>query len=186
MVARMTSSRALAVRIGSFLAMSVLGGGCDLRTKQWAEDHLSDLPRMSMRVIDPWLELALSYNRGTAFSVVPDLDQARWVFGVFGVLVVIGLFVYVARGKAHWLDAVAAGTIAGGAIGNGFDRLFRAAPGGGTGVVDFIKVSFPWGGSWPTFNVADALVAVGVALLLVSQQLERRRRDPGAARAAPE
>ena len=134
MVARMTSSRALAVRIGSFLAMSVLGGGCDLRTKQWAEDHLSDLPRMSMRVIDPWLELALSYNRGTAFSVVPDLDQARWVFGVFGVLVVIGLFVYVARGKAHWLDAVAAGTIAGGAIGNGFDRLFRAAPGGGTGV----------------------------------------------------
>ena len=57
--------------------------------------------------------------------------------------------------------------IAGGALGNGIDRLVRLAPTGGTGVVDFIKINYPWGGSWPNFNVADALLVVGVALMLL-------------------
>jgi len=67
------------------------------------------------------------------------------------------------------------GMVAGGAIGNGFDRMFRELPSGGTAVVDFIRVNYPWGGSWPTFNVADALVAAGVVLLLLAGL---RRRPP--------
>ena len=76
-----------------------------------------------------------------------------------------------------WLELLAFGTIAGGALGNGIDRLVRLSPRGGTGVVDFIKINYPWGGSWPTFNVADVLVAVGVAVLL----LRSFRRTPAAA-----
>ena len=46
------------------------------------------------------------------------------------------------------------------------------------GKVDFIKINYPWGGSWPTFNVADVLVFVGVALF-VAYALWRRPEDPG-------
>lgn len=159
-------SRAWALRLGIFLSVAVLGGGCDLRSKEWAEDTLREAPRWTMSVIDPYVDLALSYNRGTAFSVVGDLGDARWVFGAVSLLVVLALLVFAVRSRERWTP-LALGLVAGGAIGNGFDRLFREAPGGGTGVVDFIRVHYPWGGAWPTFNVADALVAVGVAILLV-------------------
>ena len=89
------------------------------------------------------------------------------------VSVVIALFVTVLRKPELRFQALALGVIAGGAIGNGLDRVLRH------GVVDFIKVNYPWGGSWPTFNVADALVFVGVAMLLVYSFVDRGDRTPG-------
>jgi signal peptidase II len=146
---------------------TAIGGGVDLWTKEIAVDALKVLPGASQWVIEPWLEWSLSYNRGTAFSLVRDLGAARWFFGVMALLVVFMLFWMVLRGSGDKLEALALGMLAGGAIGNGVDRVFRELANGGTGVVDFIKVNYPWGGSWPTFNIADALLVVGVALLII-------------------
>lgn len=173
------------VKLLSFVGMSVLGGGCDLRSKAWAEDTLSELPGHTMRIIEPWLDFTLSYNRGTAFSFIGDLGSARVVIGAFSFAVVLFLMALALRKESGRFEAIAFGTIAAGALGNAFDRIFREAPGGGTGVVDFIRVSYPWGGSWPTFNVADALVAVGVALLLLHSFRSRRRPTPAAPLEAP-
>jgi signal peptidase II len=170
-------------RLGWFGAMAVAGGGCDLQTKAWAERTLADLPGQSMAVVDPWLELSLAYNKGTAFSFIPDLGDARWFFGVIALAVVVFLVVGVVRSYQDRLEVLALGVIAGGAIGNGVDRLLRLTPHGDTGVVDFIKVNYPWGGSWPTFNVADVLIAVGVAALLLAAL--RRRRDGEDTETAP-
>lgn len=159
--------------------MAVAGGGCDLQTKAWAERTLVDLPGQSLAVVDPWLELSLAYNKGTAFSFVPDLGDARWIFGVIALAVVVVLVVGVVRSYKNRLEVLALGTIAGGAIGNGVDRLLRLTPHGETGVVDFIKINYPWGGSWPTFNVADVLIAVGVAALLLAS-FRRRADEPHA------
>ena len=63
---------------------------------------------------------------------------------------------------------VALGLVCGGALGNLHDRLFRADEIGRHGVVDFIKVNYPWGGSWPTFNIADSALVVGTILLMWS------------------
>jgi signal peptidase II len=165
----------LLTRSAWFGLACVLGGGCDLQTKAWAEQTLGNA-RGSRMVFEPWLELSLSYNRGTAFSFIPDLGTARMIFGVFALAMVVVLLVVALRSEGHRIDLLAFGTIAGGALGNGIDRLVRLAPSGGTGVVDFIKINYPWGGSWPTFNVADVLVAVGVGLLL----LRSFRRSPSA------
>jgi len=151
-------------RVAWFGFATLLGGGCDLQTKAWAEQALRGGSRM---IFDPWLEFSLAYNRGTAFSLVPDLGVARWGMGAFALAMVVVLLVFAIRSDGHLLEMLALGTIAGGALGNGIDRLIRLAPQGGTGVVDFIKVNYPWGGSWPTFNVADVLVAVGVAVLFL-------------------
>lgn len=169
-------------RILYFGAAAVTGGGCDLQTKSWAESTLGDLPRQSMSVMEPWLDFTLAYNRGTAFSMIRDLGVGAWLFGVIALAVVIALTVLLIRSQADRFDAIALGAVAGGAIGNGADRLFRAAPGGGTGVVDFVQVNYPWGGHWPLFNVADALLVVGVAVLM----LRRARTKSDAAPNTPE
>ena len=126
-------------------------------------------------VVDQYVDLSLQYNEGTAFSFVRDLGLARLVFGIFSILVVIALFVVVVRHPQHRWRALGFGVVAGGALGNGLDRIFR------DGVVDFIVVHYPWGGSWPTFNIADVLVAVGVAILLIEGIATRTRPPAGAA-----
>lgn len=177
------SRRVLGSRAAWFGLACLLGGGCDLQTKAWAEQALGRGagPRM---IVDPWLELSLAYNRGTAFSFISDLGTARTIFGVFALAMVVVLLVVALRSADRRIDLLAFGTIAGGALGNGIDRLVRLAPRGGTGVVDFIKINYPWGGSWPTFNVADVLVAVGVAVLLL-RSIRRTPRPAPAESASP-
>ena len=58
--------------------------------------------------------------------------------------------------------------VAVGIAGNFFDRAFRDG-----GVVDFLNFYFPfipsrWFNPWPTFNVADTCICVGVGIYLVS------------------
>lgn len=136
----------------------------DLATKQWAWDHLRGQPWV---VWAPTLELAFAYNRGSAFGLIPRLDFPLALLGITTLL--IAWIVATARSPgAGRLRFAGAGMIVGGALGNLFDRFFRDDGFGHRGVVDFIKVNFPWGGSWPNFNVADAAIAVGAALLLWS------------------
>ena len=176
--------RAILWPLCCFLLAGLAGSGCDLQTKAWAEQALGGAAGKSMTIIEPWLELSLHYNRGTAFSLVGDLGTTRTVMGVFAMVMVVGLLLLVLFSRVRPFEAMALGLLAAGAFGNGFDRLARLAPGGGTGVVDFVKVNYPWGGSWPTFNVADALLVVGVAAFVVDQLLARRRA--GSAGPAPE
>lgn len=144
----------------------------DLWTKQWAWDTLRP-PGGAVMVWDPLLELSFAYNRGSAFGVVPQIDSPVPVLVITTLL--IGWVVMTGwRQRVGRLGLAGAGLIAGGALGNLFDRVFRVDALGQHGVVDFIRVNYPWGGSWPSFNVADAVLVVGVALLLWGL---RERRD---------
>jgi signal peptidase II len=161
-----------------FLLAGLAGAGCDLQTKAWAEESLGGVEGGSVPVVEPWLELTLRYNRGTAFSAIGDLGSTRTVLGALSLATAAGLLLAVLLGRAPRAEALALGAIAAGALGNGLDRLFREAPGGGTGVVDFVKVNFPWGGSWPAFNVADALLVIGPAAFLLLRWHRARLAAP--------
>lgn len=146
-----------------FLATGAASLALDLWTKQWAWDTLR--PARSIMVWDPTLELAFAYNRGSAFGLVRQLDYPLLLLAVTALMV--GWVVVTARAPGGGrLRFAAAGMVIGGALGNLHDRLFRDDGLGHRGVVDFIKVNFPWGGSWPSFNIADAALLVGVLLLL--------------------
>ncbi len=164
-----------ALRGAVFLLFTLLGTGCDLQTKAWAEETLAPLPDQQMEVLEPHVDFVLAYNRGTAFSALGDLGDARGIMGALSLVLAFLLFGAALRSSAteepphrQWLRVLAYASIASGAIGNGVDRLFRDAPGGSTGVVDFIRLHYPWGGSWPVFNIADVWVLMGAVLLLVS------------------
>ena len=127
----------------------------DQLTKIWAVAALSDGP---VEVIGTLLQFRLTRNPGGAFSLLTGLTPVLAVLA--GVMVV-----YIVRTTRRTSDAVMAyslGLVLGGAVGNLIDRLVRS-PGVLRGeVVDFIKVP-----NWPTFNIADCAITVGVILIAI-------------------
>ena len=127
----------------------------DQLTKWWAVEALDD-----GRVIDlVWtLRLRLVFNTGAAFSSFQGLGP---LLGVAAVAVAAALLLNRRLVSGRW-SAIATGCIAGGALGNLADRLFRSDDGFLRGaVVDFIDVQW-----WPVWNVADMGVVLGGAGLV--------------------
>ena len=144
----------------------------DQLTKWWAVATLDD------RNIDiVWtLRFNLSYNTGMAFSAGQDWGP---VIGVIAMLVVVALLLGMRRQPGRPTD-LAVGLIIGGAVGNIIDRLFRQDGWLRGGVVDFID--FQW---FPIFNVADAGITIGGALLVLASYLQAREHDSAAADGEP-
>lgn len=107
-------------------------------------------------VIGDWVRLIHVENPGSAFSL---FQGGRPFFILFSVASIL-LIVHLARSKRYRTPgrAVALGLILGGALGNLLDRVAIGA------VTDWIDVGIG-ARRWPTFNVADMGVSIGVALL---------------------
>jgi signal peptidase II len=149
------------------LVAFALALGLDLWTKHWAWTQLRPTGETVM-VWAPLLELDFVLNRGTAFSVVREVERP-WVFVPITMLVLgFSLWLSLRTPGVDRLRVVALGLVSGGALGNLHDRLVRADDFGNHGVVDFIVINYPWGGSWPTFNLADSALVVGAGLLMWS------------------
>lgn len=118
----------------------------------------------------PFINLTLAYNPGAAFSLLADQPGwQRWFFSALA-LAVSGYIVWWLRtlAAAERMQGLALGLVLGGALGNLADRLRLGM------VVDFVDLHYA-GWHWPAFNVADAGITVGVALLLLTVFLDWRR-----------
>lgn len=108
--------------------------------------------------------LTLRYNEGAAFSFLHDAGGwQRWFFAVIAGVVSVVLAVWIARihrQPGKMLETLALALILGGAIGNLYDRIVLGH------VVDFIVWHYQER-EWPAFNIADAGICVGAALLFV-------------------
>lgn len=147
--ATLNRKRIRAVLIGSGVVAA------DQLTKWWARSSLAD---GETELIDGFLRFYLVENRGSAFS----LFQGGGPVLAFAAMAAAAWLVKLAGRAETRLGLTALGLILGGAVGNLTDRIFKA--GGsflGGSVTDFIDFSF-----WPTFNLADSAITVGVALLL--------------------
>ena len=137
----------------------------DYFSKLWALETLGN--GVVMR-LTPWMDFKLAFNKGAAFSLVADgSGWQRWFF--MGIATVIGLWLCYAIifERTNALTRLAYASILGGAIGNLYDRILHGK------VVDFI--SWHIGNAyWPTFNVADVGICVGVGLLVIAWLVEWR------------
>jgi len=121
-------------------------------------------------VLLPFLALRKAYNYGAAFSFLGDASGwQRWFFIVLALVVIAILVTWLRRLPADNTGArMALVLILGGAAGNVIDRLVYGY------VIDFIDVFYgSW--HWPTFNIADSAISVGVFLLLVDSFREHRQ-----------
>jgi signal peptidase II len=154
----------------AFLLTLALALGADQATKMWARHALK--PRLEpISVINGYWEFRYAENTGAAFSLLRGDSAAPYLFAIFGLaaMVVIGLYLYRAQPTAR-LFASLLGLIAGGALGNLIDRFAFGR------VTDFV-VWRVGNHVWPTFNVADSVLLLGVLGLVLQP------RPPVAARA---
>lgn len=145
----------------------------DRATKALAVERLA--PHTPHPVVGDVVRLTLIHNRGAALGL-PLGAHARWPLAAVAV-VVTGLLVgWMARSPARARGRlVALSLVLAGALGNLGDRLRSAG-----GVVDFIDVGVGRWRFW-TFNVADAAITTGVALVLwIGWRESRRARPPEA------
>lgn len=171
---RDASRRGLA-HLGLVVGVALVIIALDQLSKTWALRRLAGRPPID---VVGSLRFTLTWNTGTAFSLGDDLNLGPVIAVV--ALAVVGWLLW-AGYSARPVGALAAGLVAGGAVGNLADRAFRTGPRGapvgfmGGAVVDFIDLQW-----WPIFNVADAGIVVGALLLVVVSA----REPEGSARSA--
>lgn len=159
--------RARRIILVAIVALVVLAA--DLVTKAWAWDALRTGPAIA--VIDDWVYLEFGFNTGSAFSLLRDAEWARALFIVVTIAALLYMGKLAASLPTAWSSGfVAVALVSAGALGNLHDRLLRTMEVVGRvrhGVVDFLKIYYWPGRAWPTFNVADIALVVGVGLLLI-------------------
>ena len=142
------------------IVSALLLGAADQATKVWA---VRILPLYEPReLVQGFFGLLHVRNTGVAFSLLSNLDH-RWVhpFLLLATVLAMGaVLAYIAYLPCRGAAPVGLGLILGGAIGNLIDRARLGY------VVDFLDLYWR-NHHWPTFNLADAGISVGVVLLLI-------------------
>jgi signal peptidase II len=148
------------------LLMLFLALALDGISKVWAEQTLELY--QPVPVIGEFFRFTLGHNTGVAFGMFANGGLGPLI--VTG-LVILGLIVWFGRAlRADQFPRQAGwpiGLLLGGAIANFADRLIDGR------VTDFLDVGVG-AARWPTFNLADSFIIVGMAWLLFISYSQRR------------
>ena len=136
--------------------------------------------RLDLRPIDvfeSWFQLRYTQNPGAAFSFLAGV-HGPWRTLFFHIITIAALiFIFSTyrklRDDQRWMQ-ISLALLLGGALGNGIDRALRSY------VIDFIAWhindstwSNPAWRHWPTFNIADCGVSVGLAMLVLAMFFQK-------------
>ncbi|MGB5568796.1 MAG: signal peptidase II [Sedimenticolaceae bacterium] len=141
------------------LWISVVVVVLDQLSKFWM---LASFDEYEVLTVWPVFNLTLGFNTGAAFSLLSDAGGwQRWFFVAIGVVVSAVMVVWLGKLQARErLTAYGLAFVIGGAIGNLIDRVWLGK------VVDFLQWHWQdW--YWPSFNLADSAITLGVVLLLI-------------------
>ncbi len=118
--------------------------------------------------LSPYARIVHWYNSGAAFGM---FQNGNMVFTVLAFIVIGAIIYYYPQVEANdWTLKLAMSLQLAGAAGNLIDRLMRGK------VTDFISI-----GVFPVFNVADASISIGVAVLLLGVWIKERYEKTRAA-----
>src|SRR3989304_8770176 len=141
---------------GAFVIAVVSGVIVDIISKWLVFSKLDEFGKLIL--IPGLLNIVRSTNEGVVFGLFPGKTIAFIVFSAIAVGVI--LYIYIKSDKTMFTSNLALGLVMAGAIGNLWDRIwFRC-------VRDFIDLHIGKKYHWPTFNVADSLICVGISILV--------------------
>jgi len=120
----------------------------------------SDLLAAHPEPLAPFLDLTLRWNRGISFSLFSRDSTSGQAALVALTLAATALLAWWLSRSRSGLPALGLGLIIGGALGNAIDRIVHGA------VVDYLDLH-AFGRHFFVFNLADAAINLGVALLIV-------------------
>lgn len=159
-----------------------------------------------IKVFGDWFKLHYTTNPGMAFGMQIGSEYGKLILTSFRLVAMFGIgyyLYYIIDKKMHIGYIICIAMILGGAIGNLIDSIFYGvflnnAPYNATTpwfhgqVVDMFYIDIwegyipnwvpLWGGSytalWPIFNIADASIFAGVAIILVFQSKFFKEESP--------
>lgn len=161
----------------------------DISTKVWAEVVLNERGLEPIKIVGDNLAITLAYNQGGAWGLFAGADaMVRKPFfllvSAFAIFFIISLYsrLHPTQRALKWGLPL----VLGGALGNLSDRITRSQ------VIDFIDYHADWVMSlnsfvhkyvsswavtdhWPTFNIADVAICIGVGLMAVDMFTHRPR-----------
>lgn len=123
---------------------------CDQLGKALVINQMSPGERIELL---SFLSLERTSNSGIAFGLAGGVPPIVLILVAVAVVVVLLLLGTQMRWRG---SSIAIGLILGGALGNLADRVFRGS------VIDYIDLPH-----WPTFNLADIAITIGVIMLIV-------------------
>jgi signal peptidase II len=113
--------------------------------------------------LEPYIRLVHWQNTGAAFGM---FQRFGMVFTVLAFIVSIAILYYYPQvPRNEWAIRLAMAMMLGGAVGNLIDRLTLGT------VTDFISL-----GTFAVFNVADACISVGTAILILAVWVSERKQ----------
>jgi signal peptidase II len=156
-----------------FWPIAVGGVVLDLWSKKAIFDWLPTVLYEKYVVIDGFFQLILRENTGAAFSIA---QGQRWfLVGISCVAFFAAIGIFLFGGVQRRITQIAMGCMTAGIVGNFYDRALN------NGMVrDFLDV-FVKNYHWPTFNIADSLLCIGVGLLILTNFMSPQAgqtRDP--------
>jgi signal peptidase II len=149
----------MSLRPGLALAAAVLAAD---QASKWFLLEVLDLPvvrHIPLVALGPFgFDLTMVWNRGVTFGLLQGEEAWHaWALAGLAALIVGFLLRWMAKAE-HMRVALALGAIIGSAVGNMIDRFRFGA------VADFFDAhAFGW--HWYVFNLADAAIVLGVAVL---------------------
>jgi len=157
-----------------FLFLSIVVLVADQFSKLWATARLK--PISTIELITGYFRFSYATNRGVAFSLLADSQfDVRWVLAAISAAAAVFVGGYLMRTLAseRRLNTSLALLLAG-IVGNLIDRVRLGE------VVDFIELHWRDQYVWPTFNIADAAICIGAALLALEMMREAKTDPPPA------
>jgi signal peptidase II len=158
---------------GFLIVVSLATLAADLATKTWAERHLEGYPG-TVEVWPNHLTLILAKNRGGAWGLLQTTSESiRRPFFLLVSVAAIAFIMTLYRRLQPRQRTLKWGLplVLGGALGNVFDRIRYGH------VIDFIDAHMLYDKverHWPTFNVADIAICVGVGLMAIDMFASKR------------
>ncbi len=116
----------------------------------------------------PFFNLTYVENKGIAFGIFHRGGELKQIILLLSTVFAIALLFYLFYSikDDSKKRAVVFGLIAGGALGNLYDRVFYGA------VVDFLEIYYK-SFHWPVFNIADTFITIGIILIFFFQIVKK-------------
>jgi signal peptidase II len=128
-----------------------------------------DLRNVGLIEMLPIFDLRYTENHGISLGLFQATSDAmRWVLVALTSAIALGVGWWITREEKPG-DQIALGMVLGGALGNILDRVRHGY------VVDFADLHFGEFRPFFIFNVADAAISIGVAILLLRAFLVKER-----------
>lgn len=140
----------------TFVITAVGGVIADIVSKWVVFSKLDEFERIN--VITGFINILQSKNEGVVFGLFPGKTNAFIVFSIIAIAIII--YIYIKSDKSLFVSNVALGLILAGAAGNLWDRIWYGY------VRDFIDLHIGDTYHWPTFNIADSLICIGISIMV--------------------